>query len=94
MKGYSAKPPRIELEPNLAHPGPEDLVGGSILDVATHLYKVLRGTNNLVFPNSRQRVETFTDLLRRMCERDCIRTSSGRTTVAFRKNIEKKRNKR
>lgn len=72
VKGYGAKPPRIELEPDLAHPEPEDLVGGSILDVAAHLYKVLRGTNNLVFPNSRQRVETFTDLLRRMCERDCV----------------------
>ena len=72
VKGYGAKPPRIELEPNLAHPEPEDLVGGSILDVAAHLYKVLRGTNNLVFPNSRQRVETYTDLLRRMCERDCL----------------------
>jgi ATP-dependent Lhr-like helicase len=72
VKGYGVKPPRIELEPDLAHPEPEDLVSGSFLDVAAHLYKVLRGTNNLVFPNSRQKVETFTDLLRRKCERDCV----------------------
>lgn len=72
VKGYGVKLPRIELEPDLAHPEPEDLVSGSFLDVAAHLYKVLRGTNNLVFPNSRQKVETFTDLLRRKCERDCV----------------------
>ena len=72
VKGYGAKPPRIEIEPDLAHPEPEDLVSGSFLDVAAHLYKVLRGSNNLVFPNSRQKVETFTDLLRRKCEHDCV----------------------
>jgi ATP-dependent Lhr-like helicase len=72
LKGYGVTPPRIELEPNLANPEPEDLVNGNFLDVAAHLYKVLRGTNNLVFPNSRQKVETFTDLLRRKCERDCV----------------------
>lgn len=72
VKGYEAKPPRIELVPSLANPKPEDLVGGSILEVAAHLYKVLRGTHNLVFPNSRQKVELFTDLLRRRCELDCV----------------------
>ena len=72
LKGYAAKPPKIELEPDQANPEPEDIVSGSVLDVAAHLYKVLRGTNNLVFPNSRQKVETFTDLLRRKCERDCV----------------------
>lgn len=40
--------------------------------VAEHLYQVLRGSNNLVFPNSRQKVEQYTDALRRMCEKDCI----------------------
>jgi len=72
LKGYAAKPPKIEAEPELETPEPEDIVSGSVLDVAAHLYKVLRGTNNLVFPNSRQKVELFTDLLRRKCERDCV----------------------
>ena len=72
LKGYAAKPPKIELGPDQANSEPEDIVNGSVLDVAAHLYKVLRGTNNLVFPNSRQKVETFTDLLRRKCERDCV----------------------
>lgn len=38
------------------------------LAIARHLYGVLRGSNNLVFPNSRQKVEKYTYLLRRMCE--------------------------
>lgn len=40
--------------------------------MADHLFKVLRGSNNLLFPNSRNRVEYFSDLLRRRCEREGI----------------------
>lgn len=36
--------------------------------VAAHLFKVLRGSNNLVFPNSRREVERYTHLLNRLCE--------------------------
>lgn len=36
--------------------------------IASHLFKVLRGTNNLVFPNSRREVERYTHLLNRLCE--------------------------
>jgi len=72
LKGYVEKPPRIEAEPDLENPEMEDVVAGSIVEVAAHLYKVLRGSNNLVFPNSRQKVEIYTDLLRRNCERDSI----------------------
>jgi len=35
--------------------------------IATHLYKALRGSNNLVFPNSRQQVERYTHLLNTLC---------------------------
>jgi len=38
--------------------------------IADHLYKVLRGSNNLIFPNSRQQVEWYADQLRRRCEND------------------------
>ncbi len=38
--------------------------------IADHLYKVLRGSNNLVFPNSRTQVEWYADQLRRRCEHD------------------------
>jgi len=40
--------------------------------MADHLFKVLHGSNNLLFPNSRQKVEYFSDLLRRRCEREGI----------------------
>lgn len=42
------------------------------LQIARELYRVLRGSHNLVFANSRRRVETFADLLRRQCEADGI----------------------
>lgn len=36
--------------------------------VAKYLFSALRGSNNLVFPNSRQEVERFTHLLNKLCE--------------------------
>ena len=36
--------------------------------VGAHLFKVLRGSNNLVFPNSRRQVELYTNLLNKLCE--------------------------
>lgn len=35
--------------------------------IAAHLFKGLRGSNNLVFPNSRREVERYTHLLNKMC---------------------------
>lgn len=35
--------------------------------IATHLFKSLRGSNNLVFPNSRREVERYTHLLNKLC---------------------------
>jgi len=43
-----------------------DLVAKSA--IVEDLFRVLRGTNNLVFPNSRRAVEFFADRLRRKCE--------------------------
>lgn len=40
--------------------------------MADHLFQVLHGSNNLLFPNSRSNVEYFSDLLRRRCEREGI----------------------
>ena len=36
--------------------------------IAAHLFKGLRGSNNLVFPNSRSQVETYTHLLNELCQ--------------------------
>ncbi len=35
--------------------------------IAAHLFQNLRGSNNLVFPNSRREVERYTHLLNRLC---------------------------
>lgn len=37
--------------------------------IAQHLFDTLRGSNNLVFPNSRREVERYTHLLTKLCER-------------------------
>ncbi|MBY0509219.1 MAG: DEAD/DEAH box helicase [Rhodospirillaceae bacterium] len=40
--------------------------------IAADLFRLLRGSNNLVFPNARARVEIFADRLRSMCEENGI----------------------
>ncbi|MGL6392476.1 helicase-related protein [Aeromonas hydrophila] len=40
--------------------------------IGNDLYRTLRGSNNLVFPNSRSNVEKYTDRLRRLCEQDRV----------------------
>ena len=36
--------------------------------VGAHLFRIMRGQNNLIFPNSREKVELLADYLRRECE--------------------------
>ena len=62
VKGYE--------EPLTVHMGdgddePEPVTPAKI---GLHLFQGLRGTNNLVFPNSRREVERYTHLLNRLCE--------------------------
>ena len=40
-----------------------------ILAIGQELFKTLRGSNNLIFPNSRGKVEMYSDILRRQCEK-------------------------
>lgn len=40
--------------------------------IAEHLFMALRGSNNLVFPNTRSEVERYTHLLSRMCEAEQV----------------------
>lgn len=40
--------------------------------ISEDLYRGLKGTNNLIFPNRRSLVEQYSDLLRRHCEKDGI----------------------
>lgn len=50
----------------------EDAVSAGLLAIADHLYEKIRGSNNLVFPNSRGKVERYADLLRRRCESEGV----------------------
>ena len=76
IKGFVNFAPRLEVEgehsADQRNAELEDLVTGGELAISEHLYATLRGHNNLVFPNSRRKVELFADLLRRRCERDRI----------------------
>jgi ATP-dependent Lhr-like helicase len=47
----------------------EDVLPQGIVAIGQQLFSTLRGSNNLVFPNSRAKVELYADLLRRACER-------------------------
>lgn len=55
-------------------PIPEAEVAGAPLSeraplaISQHLFTALRGTNNLVFPNSRREVERYTHLMNSLCE--------------------------
>lgn len=78
VRGY-IQPPMSELRKTLFQPsdqeGDEDETENKAspdFAIADHLYKVLRGSNNLIFPNSRQQVEWYADQLRRRCEKDGV----------------------
>ena len=66
IRGYVRKPPRKgpETEQRLA-----GYTGNDTEDMSCHIYEHLRGANHLVFANSRNRVEVFSDFLRRFSER-------------------------
>lgn len=61
VKGYEELPPSLATSEE-----PED--ERSPPAIARHLFGALRGTNNLVFPNSRREVERYTHLLRSLCD--------------------------
>lgn len=75
VRGYRHRAPRLskqelrELDEQGRETVLEDTVDGDVLDIAAHLFKVLRGTDNLVFANRRAEVELYADLLRRTAER-------------------------
>lgn len=50
--------------------GEDDNTPSATDAVATHLFKHLRGSDNLVFAGARQRVEIYADRLRNLCEHE------------------------
>jgi ATP-dependent Lhr-like helicase len=61
LRGYRERPPELQ---EMAHPEPT----GAAENLPGDLFDALRGTDNLIFANSRQRVEELTDRLRRLSD--------------------------
>lgn len=61
VKGYEEP---LVVRPEEGEDPPEPVTPAQI---AAHLFKGLRGSNNLVFPNSRREVERYTYLLNKLC---------------------------
>ena len=75
LLGYEAVPPMLPPAQadapgaRCAEAAAEDVTPADRLAVADHLFMTLRGTDNLIFANSRREVEIYADLLRRHCAR-------------------------
>lgn len=65
LRGYVQTPPL--LSPSEETEG-EIQPDGTLFEIGENLFTTLRGSSNLVFANSRNRVEFFSDLLRKICE--------------------------
>lgn len=78
LKGYVDHPPKLSDKDIgvLLQEGKtvelEDTLSQAQIAVAEQIFKTLRGSNNLIFPNSRAKVELYADLLRRLCERNSL----------------------
>lgn len=78
LKGYVERRPKlsakdIEALQKVGKPIElEDTIPQAQADVAEQVFKAMRGSNNLIFPNSRAKVELYADLLRRLCERNSL----------------------
>lgn len=66
VKGYEEP---LAIEKNNKDEDAEAATPGLI---AAHMFKSLRGSNNLVFPNSRREVERYTNLLNSLCEQQNV----------------------
>lgn len=75
-----------------------DAPGGSVAhatdkhEIADHLYRNLRGRDNLVFANSRAAVEVYSDLLKRLSDKERVQNEflphHGNLSKSFREDVE------
>ncbi|MCK8515857.1 DEAD/DEAH box helicase [Methylonatrum kenyense] len=78
LRGYEHTPARlsekeaIAIEATGSEVAIEDVTDGDTLAVRDDLFRVLRGSNHLVFANARHTVELFADLLRRKCQSEKV----------------------
>ena len=70
VRGYVAADPMPKVVGE--EPSESEEPTGDEIAIVEHLFKTLRGTSNLVFANSRNRVERYADLLARLCERERV----------------------
>ncbi|MGA7935231.1 MAG: DEAD/DEAH box helicase [Kovacikia sp.] len=70
VRGYRKLAPIVSPSQSQPKAGAEDAPDEQ--DIAAHLFKVLRGTNNLIFINSRAEVESYADRLRRLSEQNRV----------------------
>jgi len=78
VRGYRAADPELSTKQAIAAAKAdqavdvEDVTEGDKLAIADHLFKTLRGRDNLVFANARRDVELYADLLTRRCEAERV----------------------
>lgn len=89
LRGYRSAGPEPGSEPGADEDSEPE---ADRLAIAAHLYKALRGTDNLVFANSRGNVEEFADLLRRRSESERVPNEflphHGNLAKALREEVE------
>ena len=72
VRGYVEKAPVLKAKAQSKAENAPDEDRSDQIGIASHLFKTLRGDTNLIFINSRSDVETYTDLLRRLCEQQRV----------------------
>ena len=68
LRGYRIPKPESDVRKREESTEDQEPLTSTRRAIATHLFDKLRGTTNLVFAGSRQGVEVFSDLLRRISE--------------------------
>lgn len=67
LRGYLEKAPRLNKKSNNSND-----TGNATLKISNHIFKKLRGTDNLIFANSRSNVEKYADKLRQLCKKNSV----------------------
>ncbi|MBI4773275.1 MAG: DEAD/DEAH box helicase [Deltaproteobacteria bacterium] len=88
---HGGKQAENELRPGRIGRG-EDPTDTGVSEIAAHLFRTLRGSDNLIFTNQRADVEIFSDLLRRTGERKGLpnefRPHHGSLSKELREEVE------
>ena len=71
LRGYLIGRSRSASEPSGQDVETEDS-SDDVIAISRDLFRVLRGSSNLIFANSRSEVEQYSDLLRRMCDHEKV----------------------